>query len=448
MKNRLYRYGSIHHKFRIIYIAIPAALVLAALVALYLLFANGFFYKRHDIGAVQRTSGEDIRTVINASPVSASGLAARTSALLRTSAQTDPYVVSWYELPGSIKSQPALLSEYLLASDQILLLRSYITADKKDAAKSLSDSIERDFTGENGYLVPCLKSSDVLSGQNSPFQTDISYDELPAGTYSFEETVAYLRALLEYYAKWGSESDWTRINAIAGLLASDGNVFPEDLTLIGTTPAPVITGEKSDVVSLPEDQIASEGSYSGVLLSGLDLEVFRMLAVIDAKYQPLYDKAVEIVSGGYISSQLPLFAYAYTQSTGGYTYTSGNATGVDLVSSLKVILHLAEEGKAPAASLAWIKEQLYNQGILYKTYDVITGEAISEEECTEGYGIILQIARAADDPNLFDAALSCTENHLATKSNSAAVGAIYRNTDSSRIVVYAKDNLETLLGVV
>jgi len=448
MNNRSYRSGSIHNKFRKIYIVIPAALIITVLVALYLLFANGFFYKRHDIGTLQRTFGEDIRTVINASPVSASDLAARTSALLKTSAKTDPYVVSWYVLPGSIKSQPALLSEYLLVSDQILLLRSYIASDKKDAARSLSDSIERDFKGDNGYLVPCLKSTDVLSGEGSPFQTDTSYDELPAGTYSFEETVGYLRALLEYYEKWGNESDWARITVIADLLASDGSVFPEDLTLIGTTPAPVITGENRDVVSLPEDQVASDGSYSGILLSGIDLEVFRMLAVIDTKYQPLYDKAVEIVEGGYISQQLPLFAYAYTQSTGGYTYTSGNATEVDLVSSLKVILHLAEEGKAPAASLSWIKEQLYNQGILYKTYNVISGEAISEEECTEGYGIALQIARAADDPNLFDAALSCVENHLATKSNSAALNAIFRNTDSSRIVVYAKDNLETLLGVV
>ena len=450
MKRQSYRSVSIHHKFRLIYIAIPAALVLAALIVLYLLFANGFFYKRHDIAAAQKPLGEEIRTVMDASRVSASDLAARTSTLLKTTARTDPYVVSWYMLPGSIKSQPALSSEYLLVSDQILLLRSYIASGKKDAAKSLADSIEEDFTDENGYLVPCLKSSEVLTGKDhvSPFKTDANLDELPAGTYSFEDTVAYLRALLEYYAKWGSESDWTRINAIAGLLASDGNLFPEDLTLIGTTPAPVITGEKSDVLSLPEDQIASAGSYSGILLSGIDLEVFRMLAVIDTKYQPLYDKAVEIVSGGYVSQDLPLFAYAYTQSTGGYTYTTGKATEVDLVSSLRVILHLAEEGQAPAASLAWIKEQLYNQGVLYKTYDVISGEAISEEECTESYGIVLQIARAADDPNMFDAALSCAENHLATKSNSTAVHSIFRNIDSSRIAVYAKDNLEVLLGVL
>ncbi len=439
-----------HNKFKAVYIVVPAILVLAGLIALYLLFQSGFFYKRHDVGSLTMTKGEDIRTAIDDSGVSASGLAARTTSLLRTSAHTSPYVVSWYLLPGSIKSQPALASEYLITSDQILLLRSYIASGRKDAAKSLADSIEKDFTGGNGYLVPCLKSSDVFANWDSvsPFKTDALYDELPSGLYSYGDTVAYLRALLEYYAKWGSESDWTRITDLAGLLASDGNVFPEDQTLEATTPAPILTGEASDVVSHPEDQIASAGSYSGVLLSGMDLEVFRMLAAIDAKYQPLYDRAVEIVSGGYISQELPLFAYAYTQSTGGYTYTSGQATEVDLVCSLKVILHLAEEGKAPAASLAWIKEQLYNQGILYKTYDVITGEAVSEEECTESYGIVLQIACAADDPNLFGIALSSAENHLATKSNSAAYNAIFRNTDSSRIAVYAKDNLEVLLGIL
>jgi hypothetical protein len=60
------------------------------------------------------TKGEDIRTAIDDSGVSASGLAARTTSLLRTSAHTSPYVVSWYLLPGSIKSQPALASEYLI----------------------------------------------------------------------------------------------------------------------------------------------------------------------------------------------------------------------------------------------------------------------------------------------------------------------------------------------
>lgn len=450
MKSQSYRSVSIRHKFRIIYIVIPAAIVLAALIALYFLFGSGLFYRRHDTGAIKTAVSEDIRTAIGASRVSASGIEARTESLLKTSSRTDPYVVSWYILPGSIKSQPALASEYILVSDQIMLLRSYVASGKKDAAKSLIRSIDQNFTGENGYLISSLKSSEVLSGKNAaaPLNTDAAYDELPAENYSFEDTVAYLRALLEYYNKWGSESDWEKITGIADRIASDSGVFPEDLTLEGVTPAPVITGGKSDVVSLPEDQVASSGVYSGVLLSGLDLEVFRMLAVIDTKYQPMYDKAVQITEGGYISRDLPLFAYAYTQSTGGYTYTTGQAAEVDLVSSLRVILHLAEEGKAPADSLAWIKEQLFNQGILYKTYDVISGEAISEEECTEAYGIILQIARAADDPNMFKAALSCAENHLATKSDSAAVGMVFRNTDASRIAVYAKDNLEVLLGVI
>jgi len=450
MKRQTYRTESIRHKFKPVYIVIPAVLLLAAAAAAYFLFTGGFFYKRHDVGLVQKSVSDDFRSVIESSSVTASGLAAKTSALLKTSPRTDPYVVSWYVLPGSIKNQPALASEYVTASDQILLLRSYIASGKKEEAKTLADSIARDFTGDSGYLASYRKRSEILTGKNaaSPFQTDKAYDELPAESDSYEVTVGYLRALLEYYSKWGGESDWKRIVAIADLAASDGNAFPEDLTLKGVTPAPFVTGEDSDVVSLPKDQIATDGSYTGVLLSGLDLEVYRMLSAVDSKYQPLYDAALKITSGGFISQEMPMFAYAYTQSTGGYTYTDGKDTEVDLVSSLKVILHLAEEGKAPAASLAWIKEQLYNQGILYKTYDVISGEAISEEECTEAYGIVLQIARAADDPNLFAIALTCAENHLATKSNSSAVNAIFRNTDSSRIAVYAKDNLEVLLGVL
>jgi hypothetical protein len=35
-----------HNKFKAVYIVVPAILVLAGLIALYLLFQSGFFYKR------------------------------------------------------------------------------------------------------------------------------------------------------------------------------------------------------------------------------------------------------------------------------------------------------------------------------------------------------------------------------------------------------------------
>ena len=119
----------------------------------------------------------------------------------------------------------------------------------------------------------------------------------------------------------------------------------------------------------------------------------------------------------------------------------------DLVTSLKITLHLADEGKAPQNTILWIKEQLYNQGMLYKSYDLISGQAATTEESVEAYGIVLQIAREVDDADLYGKALERLEYHLATNSLSKAKSTVFRQLDGSRVVVYAKDNLETLLGV-
>ena len=332
------------------------------------------------------------------------------------------------------------------------MLRYYINKGKKDSAEALADAIEKNFTDENGYLVPARKAAELTSlpAPQPAFPGNTEYEELPAVTsYSMEATVEYIRALLESYQKWGTASDWTRIEKLAALLYTDEGGFAQDLTvdLSGTTPVP--TGANQDIVSTVEGQVAAGGSFETLTLSSLDLEVFRMLSSADSKYQPLYDRAVEILSGAMISEDLPLFAVGYTQSAGGdgYVYFSGKDKQADLVSSLKITLHLAEEGKAPQSTLLWIKEQLYNQGMLYQSYDLISGQASTTEESIESYGILLQIARAVGDSDLYSKALDRLEYHLATSTTSKAKSTIFRQLDSTRIVVYAKDNLEALLGV-
>ena len=262
-----------------------------------------------------------------------------------------------------------------------------------------------------------------------------------------ESTVEYLRALLEYYQKWGQASDWTRIENLASLLYTTDGTFFEDLTISAAQPSLVPTGPNKDIVSTVEGQVSTGGSFSTLTLSSLDLEVFRMLSSADSKYQPLYDNAFTILSGAMISDDIPLFAIGYTQGSAGYVYYNGDIAQADLISSLKITLHLAEEGVAPQKTILWIKEQLYNQEMLFQSYDLISGQATTEVESVEAYGILLQIARAVDDADLYSKALTCMERHLATNAKSAARSAIFRQLDNSRIVVYGKDNLETLLGV-
>jgi len=450
MKRNSNRSASIQKEPRKIYCLIPGGLILIAGIVLLSLYLNGFFYNRRDVQVKTDSPGEDITSLSRSAEIVTADMLSHTLSLLSKQMNTSPYAVSWYALPGSISSITSLASEYITSEDQVNLLRYYVKKGNKDAAKDLAKAITDDFTGEGGYLVPAKKVSELASaGTAQPvFPANPAYEELPAlSASSMESTVEYLRALLEYYQKWGQASDWVRIEKLAAILYSEEGTFFEDLTILAAEPSPVPTGPGQDIVSTVEGQVSTGGSFSTLTLASLDLEVFRMLSSADSKYQPLYDKALTILSGAMISDDLPLFAIGYTQGSAGYVYYNGDTIQDDLVSSLKVTLHLAEEGKAPKKTILWIKEQLYNQGLLYRSYDLISGQATTDVESVEAYGIILQIARAVDDPDLYSKSLARLEWHLATNSTSAARSTIFRQLDNSRVVVYAKDNLEALLGV-
>jgi hypothetical protein len=448
MKKGSNRSASGRGKSKKIYVLIPVFLLIVLSIVIFILYINGFFYNRKAVQIKDDTSKQEIAALAQASKIVPSDMLSKTLSLLSKQTQTSPYVVSWYALPGSISSVTALSSEYIVTTDQVNLLRYYIKVGNKDAAKELAERIQKDLTSENGCLVPERKITDIasLSSSRPVFPANTDYEELPVVTeYSSEATVEYLHALLEYYTKWGQAADWDQIQKLAALIYTDNGTFSEDLT-ITALPSTIPTGPDQDVVSAVDGQISTGGSYTAVSLSSLDLEVFRMLSSVDAKYQPMYDKALSILEGAQISDNLPLYAVGFSQSSSGYSYYFADSTQADLVSSLKVTLYLAQEGAASQKTLLWIKEQLYNQGMIYKSYDLISGQASSSDECIEAYGIILQIARAVDDSDLYSKALDRLEWNLATSSTSAAKSALFRQPDSSRVVVYAKDNLSALLG--
>lgn len=450
MKRSTDRSVSIQKKQRRIFYLVPGGLILVAAIVILSLYLNGFFYNRKNIQVKTNSPGTDITLLSGNAKIVPSDMLSRTLSLLSKPMNTSPYVISWYALPGDISSITSLASEYITSADQINLLCYYVKIGNKDSAQTLVKAIGNDFTGENGYLVPVRKVSELASSgtPQTVFAANAAYEELPALTAgSMDSTVGYLGALLEYYQKWGQASDWTRIEKLAALLFTADGTFFEDLTITAAQPSLVPTGPGQDIVSTVVGQVSTGGSFSTLTLSSLDLEVFRMLSSADSKYQPLYDKALTILSGAMISDNLPLFAIGYSQSSAGYVYYNGDKAQADLISSLKITLHLAQEGAAPQKTILWIKEQLYNQGMLYQSYDLISGQAATDVESVESYGIILQIARAVDDADLYSKAQTRMEWHLATNAKSAARSTIFRELDNSRVVVYAKDNLEALLGV-
>ena len=441
-------YSSSNKKIRKILLFSAAALVLVAGAVVLILYLNHFFYKRANFAVDYVGISEDMSEALTDTAIDNDALLSRTITLLQDKTGVAPYIVDWYMIPGSISSETALASTNLVAEDQILLLRAYIEANRKADAKELLKAIDEDFVSEDGYIVqsiPVSQVTDITVG------TDSVYDlETVTSTDSLEDTIAYLGALLLYYDKWGVPSDFTRIEKYADLLYSESGSFIQNQEVILLTPTPYAIGEGQDILEAAEETEAETevvGSLWTLPLSSLDLDVFRMLASYDSKYQVMYDHALAILQGGVISSDIPLYASSYQQDEENYVYTSGDEYQFDLVSSLTVMLHLASEDALPTDSVAWVREHLYNEGILYQTYDVISGQAVSEEESTEAYGLLLQIAIETDDLTLYTKTLDAIVRNLATSSKSAAFSSVYRRTDANRVTIYAKDNLEVYLGV-
>ena len=432
-------------KIRRILLFSAVALVLVVGAVVLVLYLNHFFYKRANFSVDHAGISEDMSEALTDTAIDNDALLSRTITLLQDKTGVAPYIVDWYMIPGSISSETALASTNLVAEDQILLLRAYIEADRKSDAKELLKAIDEDFVSEDGYIVqsiPVSQVADITVG------TDSVYDlETMTSTDSLEDTIAYLGALLLYYDKWGVPSDFTRIEKYADLLYSESGSFIQNQEVILLTPTPYANGEGQEMLEAAEEETEVVGSLWTLPLSSLDLDVFRMLASYDSKYQVMYDHALAILQGGVISSDIPLYASSYQQDEENYVYTNGGEYQFDLVSSLTVMLHLASEDALPTDSVAWVREHLYNEGILYQTYDVISGQAVSEEESTEAYGLLLQIAIETDDLTLYTKTLDAVVRNLATRSRSAAFSSVYRRTDANRVTIYAKDNLEVYLGV-
>jgi len=430
------------------FILIPATLILVIAIVLFIIFREQIFYNRIDYTVQKYVPSEEMLAGIEEEGYIPSYMYSKTKEILIRKQGTSPYILSWYFLPGQLESMKPGQSQYLEATDQILLLRLYVAQGEKKSAKTLLKAIEKDFTDDNGNMVGHRSISEISaisdSAPKNAYVPELEDPLLTAGV-SLEANCAYLRALLEYYSKWGTPEDWSRIEELAALIYSDGQ-FLYDRVFDPLQPIAILAGLEDSQAFLDANPEIIE-AYPTLMLAALDLQAFRMLAEADEKYQPMYEDALVLVEGGLLTEEVPLFSLAFSEESGGYVFYIGEEAEVQLVPSLKTMLHLAEVGELPKESLAWIKEQIFNSGYLYERYDIISGKPTSEIEATEAYGLVLQIAAVSGDTDLYLRTLSRLERSLATLDSSAAKYLIFRGVEKKRNMITAKDNLQTMLGM-
>jgi hypothetical protein len=448
---------AVDNKNRKLFLAIGIAVLAAILFIGGWIFVSksGFFYKKVDTGSQKFSLDAQMYDVTRESDLQRGYMITRYMQVLQENRGVGPWVLNWVVIPGTTRSVPGFQSQYVDAFDQVLLLETYVIEGKKSDAEKLMKAIEANLLTEDGYLCEFAKVQDLSVKQDEAATTydanalyeDPSFLLLEKAPASLRATSSYLRVLMDYYDKWGSEKLLDRIKELAAVLGKadklteyrveDRLARPTTVPvseILEATPTPTPTPD-------PENKEAPKlVSQDGLELQGLDLLAMKRAGVIDPVHTKTYEKWLSIVKNGMISETLPLYAWVYLGEEK-YCYYTGSNADVELVPSLYTMVHLAEVGELDAASYSWIQMKLMNTGYLYTKYNMLSGEASGEVEAYEAYPLVLELAVIKNDQVLFEMAYSAMMRHYATLSTSQILYTYYRDVDDSRIELCARENL-------
>ena len=428
-------------------IAVVAVVVIV--VGVKFLLESGAFSKKEDTAANSFSMTDEMNSVVSETEFHRGYMFSRVTKILSDDPKMNPWVLSWYVLPGTTRSVPAMQSAYVDTFDQVLLLESYVREGKRSAAKTMIDAIDTSLTDGNGYLLKFKRADELVSEENRPEveKSDLYEDQanllLTDAPISMEATTRYLRALLNYYDKWGDSKLLDRIRDLSGKVFDAGAKSSYRAADRAAMPTPIPVTEKTLVPEVTEEEQQGDGATlvqsEGVEICAMDLDAMRRAAVLFPEYQEKYEEMIRIVKEGKISQELPLYAWMYSEELG-YTYYTGSAGNAELVPSLYAMVHLAEIGQLDEDGYAWVSSKIYNDGFLYRSYNIMSG-APSDQEASEAYPLVLYLAVIKGDNDLFTATFNAMMRNYATLDTSVALYDFFRNVDDSRIAVYARENL-------
>lgn len=420
----------------------------------FFLSRTSLFYKKVDTGNVSYNMTTPMHEIVNSSDMQKGYMYTRVLEVLQKNRGVDPWILDWVVIPGTTRDVPGFQTQYVDAYDQVLLLETYILEGKKSDAQKLIKAIDEKLTDPNGYLMeyrPVADLSPDTSGASATYDGNELYEDASCllknnGEASLQATAGYLRALMNYYDKWGNAELLTKIEDLAKLLFKTEKLedFRAEDRLSRPTPIPV--SEIMETTPTPEPAPdEKEGtdklvSLEGLEIAGMDLLAMKRAATIFPEYAKKYDEWLSIVKGAQISEVLPLYAWMYT-GDGNYAYYAGSNTEVELIPSLYTMVHLAEVGELDPLSYSWIQTTLLNTGFLYTRYDMLSGDAATTVEAYEAYPLVLRLAVIKDDEALFTSAYTAMMRQYATLSSSQILYTLFRDVEDSRIELAARENL-------
>lgn len=366
-------------------------------------------------------------TGYTASRLTVTNLASGADALLGS----DGVWRSWQRLAGRSGTPPAVSSDTVGTDDQVLLMRRSVESGNRTAFQEIFRYLRDKRTGTDGRL---------LGADGAPADNRVALDAL--------------RAMAEAYSAWGGKDVEKAIRSASGaLLGSGGNQgLPADaaLNLPGPSPTPgTLISPTPAAAASPTPAVTGIPVQTRpfVLLAGLDLYTMKLLSSIDARWEQAATSSLAVIKSAFLDEILPLYRAGTDPATGTVIPYTGDKPVVDTLSSLIVILHLCETGAQRAESVAWIRQCLYNDGAIYASYAIVSGDPFDRTENPACYAVAARIARILEDKDLYGLATARLTWQIADLRSSPAYGTVFRTTADGLVEVRAADNAWALLGL-
>lgn len=191
-------------------------------------------------------------------------------------------------------------------------------------------------------------------------------------------------------------------------------------------------GLLSDYYSASEKRNGSE-----MTLCYGDLVAMDYAAEENGVWQEVREKTEEIMLGGYLGDAFPFFQTRYQIRKKRYV-----TQDVSMVESLLTALHLAEVGRCPEQTIAWIEDKLENDAI-YGSYSTL-GEPLNEVQSTAIYGLCALIGFQTGNEFIEEEALLRMQTFQVLDEESAVYGAF---ADEESLTAHSFDNLIALLAL-
>lgn len=173
-----------------------------------------------------------------------------------------------------------------------------------------------------------------------------------------------------------------------------------------------------------------------ITLCYLDLEAITMIASTDKRYLAVYDNSLDILEGGYISDDFPMFMTRYNYSKNQYEVPND----INMIESVLTALNLAYADKCPPTTIDFLKQEL-EKGRVYASYK-IDGTPKKTFESTAIYALCALLAQEIHDEQMYEKSIELMKQFMVTNKGSDLYGAFGDKNN-----VYSFDNLMALTAL-